>query len=785
MLRLRLYLLLGALSALAGLPLKAAHIIGGELSYTWLGGNQYRLLLDLYRDCAGGGALFDDPVSLFVYEAASGNLHSTLAVSLPPPSNISPDLSDPCLVSPPVLCVEKAEYTALVNLPPLAGGYYVVYQRCCRNNTILNLFDPGATGSTYVAFIPGPGLNSNSSPRFNSLPPLVICRDEELVFDHSATDPDGDELLYALCRPFEGATPGCPMPSPLATGGCPTEPGPPPYGFVDYRPPYSALFPLDGTLDIDPETGLLTGTPIAEGQYVVGICVEEYRAGVLIATHYRDFQFNVVPCDRSVVAATTPSVLNCDDFTISFDNTSSGAFSYFWDFGVGGASSTQRFPTFTFPDTGTYTVLLVAEPGAQCSDTVLATVAIYPGADADFSATPACPRSPTGFADLSSFTYGTTASWRWEFGDGVRSHLPAPSRSYREGGVYPVSLVVTSSLGCVDSVQRNISIPHAPEIALDIGLACLGVPLELSDSSRVTGSAITGWIWSFGDGSSASGNPVTHTYNEPGTYALQLTVGAANGCDADTLVQLVIRPPVQAEIMPGDTICQGDELPLQAGGGLFYTWDPPLGLDLASIADPLASPLSTTDYIVTVSDGCSSDTASTTIWVLPAPPAFARPDTSVLRGEIVALQASGGISYAWFPPEGLSDPTSPFPLASPDQTTLYTVWVTGENGCGASATALVEILPRCKGYAAPNVFTPDGDGLNDLFRPRRLGDERLIALEVYNRWGQRVFATAEDGAGWDGTFRGIPQPLGAYLYILRAACADEPYQKAGSLTLIR
>ena len=108
-------------------------------------------------------------------------------------SKIPVTINNPCLQAPPNVCVEEAVYTVNVNLPPIAGGYNIAYQRCCRNQSIVNLTNPSSEGSTYYVAIPESALSScNSSPYFNEFPPLALCIGEELVFDHSATDPDGD-----------------------------------------------------------------------------------------------------------------------------------------------------------------------------------------------------------------------------------------------------------------------------------------------------------------------------------------------------------------------------------------------------------------------------------------------------------------------------------------------------------------------------------------------------------------------------------------------------------------
>jgi hypothetical protein len=250
--------------------------------------------------------------------------------------------------------VEQAIFIYDVTLPPIAGGYTLVYQRCCRNASINNVFDPANTGATYLGTIPDAAFaECNSSPQFNNFPPTVICVNEGLVFDHSATDVDGDSLVYMLCAPYLGADASNPYPAP---------PGPPPYNFVTFVSPYTATDPMGGSppMAIDPATGILTVTPTSLGQYVVGVCVSEYRDGVLLSEHKRDFQFNVTTCQPSVIAS-TPGVINqCSSNTITFVNNSIGGTFYHWDFGTGNSADTSNefSPTFTFPDTGIYTVTL-------------------------------------------------------------------------------------------------------------------------------------------------------------------------------------------------------------------------------------------------------------------------------------------------------------------------------------------------------------------------------------------------------------------------------------------
>ena len=113
--------------------------------------------------------------------------------------------SNPCIVPPSGICVESGVYTWTDNLPVINESYTLSYQRCCRNNTISNLINPGDVGSTYtIEITPSAQASCNSSPVFENLPPIVICSNQELEFDFSATDSDGDILVYSLCTPLVG-----------------------------------------------------------------------------------------------------------------------------------------------------------------------------------------------------------------------------------------------------------------------------------------------------------------------------------------------------------------------------------------------------------------------------------------------------------------------------------------------------------------------------------------------------------------------------------------------------
>jgi hypothetical protein len=262
----------------------AAHL-GGEIIYSCLGNNQYVVRLRIYRDCFPGGVAFDNTVNFSVYNVA-GTLVTNPSVPKGPTVSVSSGTGNPCLTN---ICVEYAEYIATLTLPPVVGGYTISYQRCCRNSTISNITSPGSRGYTYTVQIPSMDNSYNSAPAFTTVPPIALCLGDQLNIDASATDSDGDSLYYEFCDIYTGGSSGNPSPNTASA---------PPYTTIPFVAPATSAQPIPGTpaLSINPQTGIITGVATTAGQYVVGICVSEYRNGQFLSTVRRDYQFNATNC---------------------------------------------------------------------------------------------------------------------------------------------------------------------------------------------------------------------------------------------------------------------------------------------------------------------------------------------------------------------------------------------------------------------------------------------------------------------------------------------------------
>lgn len=458
-------LLLAVLSMLSARSF-ATHIVGGELNYKYLGANQYEIRLTVYRDCYVGVPPFDNPAALGVFDV-NNNLVANIQMPFLGLDTLPASISDPCTIPPTDFCYEVTTYIDTITLPPIAGGYQLAYQRCCRNQNIQNLINPVNVGATYYATIPGPEVVTvNSNPVIKHWPPPFICVNKQWTFDDSAIDYDGDSLVYELYTPFDFPDPSAPQPNP---------PNNPPYSLVPWQPPYNTNNMLGGVpMVIDPHTGIVTATPNMLGYFVIGIKVKEYRNGVFISETKRDFQLIVKSCPAVVVAAAQVPQAICGTTNVSFTNNSTGNnLGFNWYFGdptTLADTSHATNPTYTYPGTGSYSVTLVAYVSNKpaCNDTVNTTVAISNSFKGTFSFTPVpCSENMVEFYGSAQSPPGTTPVWHWSFGDSDTSNVQNPTHGYNNQGSFIITLItyVPNSLGCYDTLQsQTINVTTNPEI---------------------------------------------------------------------------------------------------------------------------------------------------------------------------------------------------------------------------------------------------------------------------------------------------------------------------------
>ena len=559
---------------------KATHIVGGVMNYKYLGNDKYEISLYVYRDCIHGIPPLDDPAIIRIWDGVS----ETYSFPNKPFDDTLPPLPpDACAHITTPVCVNWTCYKDTLILPSNDLGYTIYYQRCCRNNTIQNLTynsrGNGAMdwGATYTINIPPPDSDgktySNTSPVFINYPPVYICVNKPITYDNSAYDADGDSLVYSLCTPYSGAFPDDPL-------NYYTEETPP-FEHVEWKPPYSENNMLGGIpLKINAATGILSGTPNTTGQFVVGICIDEYRKGKLLTHTSRDFQFNIIDCNLQIVSSFFAPTIQCNNFTVNFQNESSGATDYKWYFGDGD-SSIDTNPSHTYRDTGRYTVKLVSTNSITntCKAEYAQVISVqYKKIQADFTinAAPCLEKN-----DILSFTDKSTdafnvASWKWYFSNGDSSILQNPKISYNGiDTLISATLTVTSTNGCTSSTIKNFRLyPKAPYTLSHIITKCTNTG-NVQISLTMQGNNIFKWTPTTGLNNPNIQNPTTNI-NTNITYFVTIKTPLANGdtCIQTDSVQVKTINSIQINATDTMRICNDSvrlNVPLSAGQSVIWS----------------------------------------------------------------------------------------------------------------------------------------------------------------------------------------------------------------------
>jgi gliding motility-associated-like protein len=474
---------------------------------------------------------------------------------------------------------------------------------------------------------------------------------------------------------------------------------------------------LGSGVTINPTTGIISGIAPAAGSFVITVCINEWRNGSIINTHRKDFILKVADCD--FVAAQLPlSAVFCDDFNVGFANQTptSLIYAWHWDFGINGTlsdTSNLETPSFTYPDTGLYTVKLVVNPGDPCSDSAKMQMSLYPGFFPDFIPLGICVTKPTSFTDATTTAYGVVNGWRWDFGDltatNDTSRSQNPVYSYPIVGVKNAQLIVQSTKGCIDTVTKTITIIDKPPITLPFRdtLICNIDTLQLGAS----GSGVFSWTPIYNIISPNTANPFVY----PKTTTWYKVLLDDNGCINNDSIRVRVVDHVSVATRTDTTFCKGDGVQLGATtNGLQFSWSPILNLDNPNILNPMANPPVATKYQLTAKIGGCSATDDVNLFVTPYPAVNAGPDISICYNTSVQLNASVKASnFYWRPQGSLNDPNILNPIAHPALTTKYILTATDTLGCPKPGydTVTVTVRPKVQASAGRDTMIVFGQPL--------------------------------------------------------------------------
>ncbi len=574
----------------------ATHIVGGDMTYRCLGNDQYEITLTIRRDCEFGdpAAQFDDPASIGVF-SSQGNLLTNignlgqLLIPFNMDDTLNTVLNTNCTILGNDVCVHETSYVTTVTLPYRFGGYVLAYQRCCRNGSLNNIVNPLEAGSTYYIELNAEAQTEcNNSPVFNEWGDIYICANEELSFDHSATDADGDSLVYSLCIPKDGASFDDPKPQP---------PAGPNYSEITWAAGYDISNMMGGApLEIDPATGVLTATPNVIGQYLIGICVEEYRNGVLLSKVTRDFEYNVRACGDGPVSSFEVQESTCPETELAINNTSTESDEYLWNFNHPSSDpffqSTDEIPVFSYADEGDYLIeLIVKKANTLCYDTSYQNISIVESTlDPSFTFSISdCNLEGVINMDLIGSAQNEDPndpieSWEWTIVQGSELNSVSgqnPSLLIDSNYDLEVTLLVTTSSGCSKEYSRIIekedyqfSIQFVAEL-VECSEEAHQVQLTNTNNSS---AAITVIEWTVNE----SGSNTVYTIENPlisvssTNFEVSLYIEYDNGCSGEETKTISFSEDIPTALFIGSlTSCNGSTYQTEnlSEGASSYFWN--------------------------------------------------------------------------------------------------------------------------------------------------------------------------------------------------------------------
>ncbi|MCY7353452.1 MAG: gliding motility-associated C-terminal domain-containing protein [Cytophagaceae bacterium] len=787
-------LLIGAFSA----PALATHIIGGQLEMRPVGdkpGHFKVTVVYYFNDFAGienyneaALAIYRkrDNAQMATFKAVDTGTRGALVFT----NEVCARLRN--------LKVSVARYEGEIQLNPAnfndPQGYYLQQPSCCRNDGILNVRTTSVTGFnasalSYVFYLEFPPLLRNgrafvnTSPRFRTINGEYICRGEPFTYQFGADDADGDELRYSLVTPLQSGTP------PL------TSPGP--YTQITWVSGFGVDRAIAGSpaLQINPKTGELSVTATQLGLFAFAVNVEEFRNGQKIGEVRRDFQFLVADCPNVAPPEPVIQIQNqapgstearlCPGSSFELRAPVNPTWHYQWRRDGINLSNATTF-SLTIRNPGVYTV--IASLKTECSRavgsrsvtinpvTVSTRLSIEGPRQLCASGGTVTLKAPT------TTTIGTDLAYVWHRDGLLISGQTSATLAVAQPGRYWAS-VTELTLNCT-SITDTVSVGRVAAVPVVLTPPIKSVICP-SDSVQLRASGGVRYVWQRDGQVLPSDSTEGFTTKNAGNYTVTALDSA--GCQATsapfqltTVNQVALAfdslPPVCGLIGPAVVLSASPAGGVFAGKGVSGNQFNP------KLAGPGQHKLT---YSIRVAPECPIDVVAQVVLVTTAPGIELPTEISTWTGNTLTLKPilTGAIvQFEWTPAALLTNASVLSPQTVPLEADVrYTLQVGNAAGCRTEASIKIRVAAR---IWVPDVFTPNGDGINEVWELKGIDAYPNAEVTIYNRWGQVVF---RDNAGYtrpfNGTLAGQELPPGAYAYTLRPA-PDRPLLR-GVVTLAR
>lgn len=482
----------------------------------------------------------------------------------------------------------------------------------------------------------------------------------------------------------------------------------------------------------------------------------------------------------------------CLNQTAEFNNNSTinngSITSYQWLFGDGQSAISQN-PTHTYPIPGNYQITLHISADNGCTSSYQDTLTVYPVPNANFFFNNVCLNDTSYFNNLSTITNDSITQYLWDLGDGTILNTQNVSHFYDTPGLYDVFLQIESSNGCTDTLTQEIQIYSNPIILTNNtnNLTCYNNCTGSISVSAI--GAVSPYQYYWNDANNQTTPTATNLC--AGTYTVLVT--DANNCSQNQTITITEPAPIATSASSSMTSCQGicdgaiNVSVTNAQTPISYNW-----AHTSNNTNSIDNLCSGTYYVtITDANGCEDSLSIIVEESNYIPPLnIYADDSSIYFGESTTLHATdSNYTYQWEPTETTENPNQANTSISPITNTTYTLSVTDENGCTNTENIdIIVITNSCNEpyLFIPNAFSPNNDGKHDFFE---IKGEQLISnieLNIFDRWGNKVFETTDITQQWDGTYNNKPCHAGVYVYYLTITCVNnEIFTKQGNITLIR
>ncbi|MEO7313203.1 MAG: PKD domain-containing protein [Chitinophagaceae bacterium] len=453
--------------------------------------------------------------------------------------------------------------------------------------------------------------------------------------------------------------------------------------------------------------------------------------------------------------------------------------------------------------TGSKTIWYVFTSAGGCTDSVSQSIKVFPKpvAAINLSTASFCADKTTTLTGSSTLTSGSTAEYHWNFGDLTTGNYPtnAPLVKSYPYGSYLVSMVSVSDSSCVsDTVAKMVTVNPLPQVdfMMPSSICMPAGKAQFTNMASIPGNGNLSYVWDFGDGSpTTTAKDPLHVFGASGSYDVRLTATSASGCFKDTVRTLstFFDQPIALFAVVPDTLCQGtpntftdlstasnstiSSWSWSFGDGSFSTQSTPL----KKFSLPGTYPIK---LLVTSAQGCMSDTFGRTVQVYLQPVINAGPSFTVPQGQVISFSPASNdtsmLRFVWSPTSDFTDATKFHQTITALRDQVYFLTAIGDGNCTATDSLVVKVLKPLK---IPNVFSPNGDGINDFWEIPNLGDYPGARVTIFDRYGREVYTVTGYSKAWDGTVTGKQLPVGVYYYIIDPKNGFKPF--TGSVTILR